>query len=45
MTDSTTTSTTTSATGRVTIRSCRRDEWDKLAKNEYAMWRDKCGSC
>ena len=33
-------STTTSATDRVTIRPCRRDEWDGLAENEYAMWRD-----
>lgn len=32
--------TTGSTTDRVTIRPCRRDEWDRLAENEYAMWRD-----
>ena len=24
----------------VTVRPCRRDEWDILADHEYAMWRD-----
>ncbi len=33
-------STTGSAIDSVTIRPCRRDEWDSVAENEYAMWRD-----
>jgi len=31
---------TDSMTDGVIIRPCRRDEWDRLAENEYAMWRD-----
>ncbi len=32
--------TTDTATTGVTIRPCRRDEWDILADHEYAMWCD-----
>ena len=28
------------AAANVTIRPCRRDEWEILAEHEYAMWRD-----